>query len=359
MKELTATLARFRGQLIEAGLTPHLKMGSPEGDGLPAQDTSAIVAALDEGPQWIKGEGYRVAVAHSRSKLMEFLGQARDITLEPSPSPVNGRVAVVTGGAQGFGAEIAVELAHRGALLAIADINLSGAQSMCERLNGLGFGNIAHFIVVDVSDEASVEGMVAEVVEQFGGIDLFVSNAGVLRAGSVLDMEKADFDLVTKINYSAFFLCTKHAGQVMVETHSTAPNHRADIVEVNSKSGLAGSNRNGAYAGSKFGGLGLVQSFAMELVEHGIKVNAVCPGNFFEGPLWMDPDRGLFVQYLNAGKVAGAKTIDDVRRFYEDKVPMKRGCLPADVAKAIVYLVDQAYETGQALPVTGGQIMLN
>jgi sorbitol-6-phosphate 2-dehydrogenase len=131
-----------------------------------------------------------------------------------------------------------------------------------------------------------------------------------------------------------------------------------DIVQVNSKSGLRGSNRNFAYAGGKFGGIGLTQSFARELVEDGIKVNAVCPGNFFEGPLWSDPEKGLFVQYLRTGKVPGAATIDDVRRFYESKVPMGRGCRPADVVRAILYLVEQEYETGQALPVTGGQVML-
>ncbi|MCX7030376.1 MAG: sorbitol-6-phosphate 2-dehydrogenase, partial [Spirochaetes bacterium] len=68
--------------------------------------------------------------------------------------------------------------------------------------------------------------------------------------------------------------------------------------------------------------------------------------------------KGLFVQYLRTGKVPGAKTVDDVRRFYESRVPMGRGCLPEDVVRAILYLVEQEYETGQALPVTGGQVML-
>ena len=111
--------------------------------------------------------------------------------------------------------------------------------------------------------------------------------------------------------------------------------------------------------GSKFGGIGLTQSFALELVEDGIKVNSICPGNFLDGPLWSDPRNGLFVQYLQTGKVPGAKTVDDVRRFYESKVPMGRGCTTADVMKAIYYLIEQAYETGQALPVTGGQVMLH
>ncbi|NQU41870.1 SDR family oxidoreductase, partial [bacterium] len=137
------------------------------------------------------------------------------------------------------------------------------------------------------------------------------------------------------------------------------PKWRGDIVQINSKSGLQGSNRNFAYAGGKFGGIGLTQSFALELIDDGIKVNSICPGNFFEGPLWSDPEKGLFVQYLRANKVPGAKTIEDVKKFYESKVPMGRGCRPEDVMHALYYVVDQQYETGQAVPVTGGQVMLS
>ena len=119
------------------------------------------------------------------------------------------------------------------------------------------------------------------------------------------------------------------------------PERYFDIIEINSKSGLAGSNKNFAYAGSKFGGIGLTQSFALELAPYKIKVNAVCPGNFLEGPLWTDPEKGLLVQYLRAGKVPGAKTTDDVRKFYEAKEPLGRGCRIIDVARAIAYIIEQ------------------
>ena len=171
-------------------------------------------------------------------------------------------------------------------------------------------------------------------------------------------MNLAAFESVTQINYTAFFLCVKYASEIMKLQHRFNADIMMDIVQINSKSGLKGSNRNFAYAGSKFGGLGLTQSFALELVEYNIKVNAICPGNYFDGPLWSDPEKGLFVQYLKAGKVPGAKNTEDVRRHYESQVPMGRGCETSDIEIALFYLLEQQYETGQAVPVTGGQIML-
>jgi sorbitol-6-phosphate 2-dehydrogenase len=192
-----------------------------------------------------------------------------------------------------------------------------------------------------------------------GGLDLVVSNAGVLKASSVLDQDEKSFRFVTDVNYTGFFFMVKHAGLLLRRQWRTAPSWMTDIVQINSKSGLQGSNKNGAYSGSKFGSIGLAQSFALEFVQYGIKVNAICPGNFFDGPLWSDPVKGLFVQYLNSGKVPGAKTVADVKTYYESKVPMGRGTTGADVMRAVYYLVEQKYETGQALPVTGGQVMLN
>ncbi len=266
---------------------------------------------------------------------------------------LTGLVAVVTGGAQGFGYGIAESLAAQGADIVVADMNAQGAAEAAAKL-GVG----ARGFAVNVSDEESVAKLVQDIVKEYGGVDLLVSNAGVARAGSVKTFAMKDWEFVTNVNYNGFFLCTKYFAQVM-SVQNQATGLWSDIVQVNSKSGLAGSKNNGAYAGSKFGGLGLVQSFALELVSDRIKVNAVCPGNFLDGPLWSDPERGLFVQYLAAGKVPGAKTVADVRRHYESLVPMNRGCFPADVAKAIVYAVEQQYETGQAIAVTGGQIMLN
>ncbi len=270
----------------------------------------------------------------------------------------SGKVIIITGAAQGFGKGLAEHFAEDGALVVVADINKeTGEKSVNELIEKTGNEGVV-FIPVDVTDSVSVDSMIQQTVFCFGGLDLFVSNAGVLKAGGLETLEEKDFDFVTGVNYKGLYLGTKYASRVMKTQHKYKSDHFMDIIQINSKSGLQGSNRNFAYAGSKFGSIGLIQSFALELVPENIKVNAVCPGNFFDGPLWSDPDRGLFIQYLRAGKIPGAKTVEDVKKHYESLVPMKRGCYVNDVYKAVAYLVDQTYETGQALPVTGGQVML-
>ena len=266
---------------------------------------------------------------------------------------LRGKIAIITGSAQGFGLGIAREMHKEGASVAIADLNYDLALAVVDELGGGAFA-----VKVDVSDEMSVAKMIEDVVMKFRGIDIFVSNAGVLKAGAIDEMDVSSFEFVTKINYTAYFICVQYVSEIMKAQFEADNQHIMDIIQINSKSGLEGSNKNFAYAGGKFGSIGLTQSFALELVPYNIKVNAICPGNFFEGPLWSDPVKGLFVQYLNANKVPGAKTVEDVKKFYESKVPMGRGCYPEDVVKAIYYVIEQAYETGQAIPVTGGQIML-
>ncbi len=268
------------------------------------------------------------------------------------------KVIIVTGAAQGFGAGIADILHGQGANIIVADLNEEKGLAFAEQLNSGKTKNKAHFLKVNVSEGESVKELISKTVLHFGGLDAMISNAGILRAGSLDEMDQATFELMTKVNYTGYFLCAKYAQPVMKMQSSVKPGYYMDIIQINSKSGLKGSNKNFAYAGGKFGGIGLTQSFALELMPFNIKVNSICPGNFFDGPLWSDPENGLFVQYLKAGKVPNAKTIADVKAFYEAQVPAGRGCRAEDVAKAILYVIEQEYETGQAVPVTGGQNML-
>ena len=274
-------------------------------------------------------------------------------------SPVAQKVIIVTGAAQGFGEGIAENLVQQEANVVIADLNEERGKETAARLTSIAKKNKVLYMKVDVSDPASIQAVVNDTVKAFGGLDVFISNAGILHAGGIDEMDPAVFKKMTEVNYNAWFYCVKAASGVMKVQREANPLYTADLIQINSKSGLEGSNRNFAYAGAKFGGIGLTQSFALELAPFGIKVNSVCPGNFFDGPLWSDPQRGLFVQYLKAGKVPGAKTVDDVKKFYESKVPLQRGCMVDDVMKAVYYIISQQYETGQAVPVTGGQVMLN
>lgn len=268
------------------------------------------------------------------------------------------KIAIVTGGAQGFGAGIAESLYKLSVNVIVADVNEETGKAFVTGLSKIKSNGKILFKKTDVSDPVSVKDLIAYTVSEFGGLDLMVSNAGILKAGGLDEIEPEVFSRTTNVNYNGFFYCAKYASEVMKMQNIEKPDYFTDIIQINSKSGLRGSNRNFAYAGAKFGGIGLTQSFALELAPFKIKVNAICPGNFYEGPLWSDPVNGLFVQYLKAGKVPGAKTIDDVRKFYEDQVPLKRGCKLEDLVKALLYIVDQEYETGQAVPVTGGQVML-
>lgn len=327
---------RFAPSAEAAGISLHIAA-----DATPVAQVEALRAAVPAGASQVSLAGIGVVTVETAA------GSGR----------AAGKIALVTGAAQGFGCEIAADLAGQGAWVALADVNVAGAVAAAERINAACGHEAAMGVAMNVTEPDSVQQAVRAVVRQYGGLDLLVANAGVLRAGSVKTQSAKDFDFVTQVNYKGYFLCVQAVAPVMALQHLACPAAWFDIIQINSKSGLQGSNRNGAYAGSKFGGVGLTQSFALELVEDGIKVNAICPGNFFDGPLWSDPQNGLFAQYLRTGKVPGAKTVADVKRFYEAKVPMGRGCTTPDVMCAIYYLMDQRYETGQALPVTGGQVM--
>lgn len=252
--------------------------------------------------------------------------------------------AIVTGGGQGLGEAIALRLAREGAAVCVADVQEEGAARVAEAARAEGVEAIA--VRANVTDEADVARMVATAVEGFGRLDLLVANAGILQAFDITEFPLDAWQRVLDVNLTGYFLCAREAAKVMVAQRSGV------MLQINSKSGKKGSFRNSAYAASKFGGIGLTQSIALDLAPFNVRVNAICPGNLLDSPLWQD---SLYEQYARRLNL----TPEQVRRRYEEQVPLGRGCTYEDVANVVVFLAsdDAAYMTGQAINVTGGQEM--
>jgi sorbitol-6-phosphate 2-dehydrogenase len=258
---------------------------------------------------------------------------------------LDGKVAIVTGAAQGLGEALAERLAREGAHVVIADIDAEKAVAVASRL-ARDHGVSALAARCNVTDEEQVAGMVQQAVDKFGRLDILVSNAGILISGDTTEFRVEAWRKVIDVNLVGYFVCAKHAARVMQKQRSGV------IIQINSKSGKKGSFKNSAYAASKFGGIGLTQSLALEFAPVGIRVNAICPGNLLDSPLWVD---SLYAQYAERWGISE----EEVRRKYEQQVPMGRGCSYEDVANVMVFLAsdESSYMTGQAINVTGGQEM--
>jgi sorbitol-6-phosphate 2-dehydrogenase len=258
------------------------------------------------------------------------------------------KIAIVTGGGQGLGQALSWRLAREGCHVVVADLNENAAVETVAAIerNEAETGRRAISLKVDVTDEGQVSEMVERTVTEFGRLDILVSNAGILIAGEIDEFDAGKWRAVIDVNLVGYFLTVKHASRVMKTQKS------GTIIQINSKSGKKGSFRNSAYAASKFGGIGLTQSVALELAEYGVRVNSICPGNLLDSPLWVD---SLYKQYAKRWGI----TEEEVRQKYINEVPMKRGCTYDDVANVLVFLAsDQSnYMTGQAVNVTGGQEM--
>ncbi len=258
---------------------------------------------------------------------------------------LQGKVALITGASQGLGRALAERLAREGAHVALVDIADEAAQQAADEIAAAQGAQILA-LHADVTDPAQVDAVVDQTVARFGRLDIVVANAGIVIAGAVDEIEPIRWRAVIEVNLVGYFHVARAAARVMKQQKGGV------IIQINSKSGKRGSSKNSAYAASKFGGIGLTQSLALELAEHGIRVNAICPGNLLDSPLWVN---SLYTQYARRWGISEA----EVRQRYLDQVPLGRGCTYEDVANVLVFLAsdEASYMTGQAINVTGGQEM--
>ncbi len=253
---------------------------------------------------------------------------------------LKGKVAVVTGASQGLGEALAIRLDREGCKVAVCDINFDGAKAVADKLSD------AIAIAVDVTKFDQLEVAAKTVMDKWGKVDVLICNAAIVKSGDIYNLSPEAFSLVTNINLNGYFNTVKAFAPYMIEAKS------GSIIQINSKSGKKGSFKNGAYAASKFGGIGLTQSLALEFAETGVRVNCICPGNLLNSPLWVN---SLFKQYAANQGI----TEEEVRAKYINQVPMKRSCEYEDIENAMVFLASDysSYMTGQAINVTGGQQM--
>ena len=263
-----------------------------------------------------------------------------------------GKAAIVTGGGQGLGEAICRKLAENSIRVTVADINFENAKKVSDSINkelgsakaGAGPGAISIPFKVDVTKAGEVEEMGQKTVSAFGRLDILVSNAGILFAHEITEFPEDQFRKVVDVNLIGYFLCAREAARVMKDQKSGV------IIQINSKSGKKGSFRSSAYAASKFAGIGFTQSIALDLAPYNVRVNAICPGNLLDSPLWVD---SLYTQYAKKWGISE----EEVRKKYMEQVPLGRGCSYEDVTSVLLFLISDgaSYMTGQAINVTGGQ----
>jgi 3-oxoacyl-[acyl-carrier protein] reductase len=242
-----------------------------------------------------------------------------------------GKVALVTGAAQGIGKAVALLLARNGAEIVVSDINLEKAEETAKEVQALGRKALA--TKVDVATLGDVEKMVEAILAQFGKVDILVNNAGIARDKLILRMTEEDWDAVLNINLKGTFNCTKAVVRHMSKQRS------GKIVNIASVVGEMGNAGQGNYAASKAGVIGFTKTIAREFAQRGINVNAIAPG-YIKTPMTDAlPD----------------KAKEELKRL----IPMDRLGNPEDVAEAVLFLVSEAssYITGHVLNVNGGIYM--
>lgn len=243
---------------------------------------------------------------------------------------LEGRTAVVTGGAQGIGFEIARSFVDAGAKVVLGDLNLDAAQAAADKLGGR---DVARAVKCNVVDGDEVDALLAEAVDGFGSLDVLVNNAGITRDATMRTMTEEDFNLVISVHLKGTWNGTRKAAAIMREQKSGA------IVNISSLSGKVGMVGQTNYSAAKAGIVGMTKAAAKEMAHHGVRVNAIQPG-----------------------LIRSAMTEAMPQKAWDQKmseIPMHRAGEVGEVASVALFLASDmsSYMTGTVLEVTGGRFM--
>ena len=244
---------------------------------------------------------------------------------------LEGKVALITGAAQGIGKTIAKNFLAEGARIALCDINIEGASETARELSNNEY--TVRSYAMNVTDETTVNKAVTSVLKDFEHIDILVNNAGITRDNLMIRMKKEDWDAVLSVNLTGTFIVSKEVIRVMMRARS------GHIINIASVIGVMGNVGQANYSASKAGIIGLTKTMAKEFASRGITVNAIAPGYI----------QTEMTEHLS----------EEAKKAFLNVIPLKRPGTPEDVARVAVFLAsdDASYMTGQVVCVDGGMIM--
>ncbi|MDY0075994.1 MAG: 3-oxoacyl-[acyl-carrier-protein] reductase [Bacteroidales bacterium] len=242
---------------------------------------------------------------------------------------LEGKVALITGGSRGIGKALAVRFAAEGAHIAFSDLNRDEQMEATEK-ELLDMGVKAKGYGSNASSLADSEQLAADVVKDFGRIDVLINNAGITRDKLLMRMSEQDWDMVIAVNLKSVFNLTKAVQSTMIKQRSGSIINMSSVVGVNGNAGQSN------YSASKAGMIGFTKSMAMELGSRNVRCNAIAPG---------------FIETEMTHQLS-----EEVRKQWAETIPLRRSGKPEDVANVAVFLASElsAYVTGQVISVCGG-----
>jgi NAD(P)-dependent dehydrogenase (short-subunit alcohol dehydrogenase family) len=253
---------------------------------------------------------------------------------------LDGKSALITGAARGIGRGFAESYIAEGATVAIADINLDAAMATAREL-----GDAAYAVQLDVSDQESIDSAIASVIEQAGKLDILINNAALFDAAETVDITRASFDRLYAVNVAGTLFMMQAAAKQMI-----AQGHGGKIINMASQAGRRGESLVLVYCSTKAAVISMTQSAGLNLIQHGINVNAIAPG-VVDGDHWEHVD-AMFAKLEN--KKPGQKKAEVAA-----SVPAGRFAVPADLTGMAVFLAspEANYILAQTYNVDGGQWM--